>query len=224
MAARAGMSTRGAVAATAFATVLALLTGCGAPSWNYVTNKDERTYAKVPVGWQDVSGALPPSSKVFGFPVESLVWIRAFDAAGDPTIDHVTGDAAPGAPTMVVLVFNVPPQMRGMVNLDLLRDAIYPVSEQGRMRMAMQPLSPLTDFKLYGEQMLMPGNGMRGVRSVYSYVVVEGPPQVFDLTAYTNDDASKLYLISIRCSLDCYKQNDAQINDVATSFTVRETP
>jgi len=211
----------GAVAMVVSAVIA--LTGCGAPSWNYVTNKDERTYAKVPIAWRDVSDSLNPPGTILGLPAEELSWVRAYDAAPTPSIEHVTGTDAAAAPTMVLVVLNMPQQTRGMVGLDFLRDVVLPVSDQGRSRLAMQPMSQIGNFKLYADQTLTPGAGLRGVRSVYSYSLGGGPPQVFDQTAYTNDDASKLYLITIRCSLDCYKQNTEQIDDVASSFTVRET-
>ncbi|MDN5857983.1 MAG: hypothetical protein L0H84_05110 [Pseudonocardia sp.] len=198
------------------------LISCGAPEWTYVTNTDERTYAKVPVTWNDVSNGLDPPGAILGLSADHLSWVRVFDAAPQPSIEHVTGTAAAGSPTMVLLVLNLPAQARGKVGFDFLRDMVLPVSVQSRSILAAQPMSPLGDFKLYDDQTLTPGNGLRGVRTVYSYSLGGGPPQVFDQTAYANDDASKVYLITIRCSLDCYKQNADQINDVASSFTVRE--
>jgi len=43
----------------------------------------------------------------------------------------------------------------------------------------------------------------------------------FDLSAYTNNDASIIYALMIRCELQCYRDRVAEINDIATSFTVR---
>lgn len=215
---------RWAGAAAVVITIVLALTSCGAPSWNYVTNKDERTYAKVPVGWRDLSDSLDPPGSVLGLPADAVGWVRVFDSDPAPSIDHVTGTSAVESPTMVLVVLNMPQQARGMVSLDFLRDVLLPVSDQSRQRLAMQPMSPLTDFKLYADQPLTPGDGLRGVRSVFSYSLAGGPPQAFDQTAYTNDDASKLYLITLRCSLECFKKNSDQINDVASSFTVREKP
>jgi hypothetical protein len=222
MAARTGTSRRWAAAAALAVAVVLGLTGCGAPSWNYVTNKEERTYAKVPVAWRDVSDGIPPSTAVFGLDPSTVSWVRAYDADAAPSIVHATGIAAPAAPTMVVIVFSMPQQARGVVGLDFLRDIVFPVSDRSRMQLAMQPGSALSDFKLYGDTTLTPGNGLRGVRSIFGYRINGGPPQVIDQTAYTNDDASKVYLITVRCALDCFKQNSAQIDDVASSFTVRE--
>ncbi|MGI5126495.1 hypothetical protein ACQEVB_06720 [Pseudonocardia sp. CA-107938] len=224
MAASTGSARRWIAVAALTVTVALGLIGCGAPSWNYVTSKEEHTYAKVPVAWRDVSAGIPPSSSVFGLDPSTVSWVRAYDADAAPSIDHATGTAATAAPTMVAVVFTLPEQARGGVSLDSLRDVIFPISERSRRLLEMQPGSALSGFKLFGEQTLTPGNGLRGVRSIFSYSINGGQAQVFDQTAYTNDDASKIYLIMVRCALDCFAKNSAEIDNVASSFTVREKP
>jgi hypothetical protein len=222
MAARTGMSRRWAATAALAVTIALGLAGCGAPTWNYVTNKEERTYAKVPVTWRDVSAGISPVQGIFGHDPSTFSWVRAFDADAAPSIEHATGITAPASPTMVVVVLDVPEELRGVVALDTLRDLMFPVSERAQMQMALQPRPGLGGFKLLADKTLTPGDGLRGVRSIFGYSLNGGPPQVFDQTAYTNDAASKIYLIIVRCSLECFSKNSAEINDVASSFTVRE--
>ncbi|WP_214368377.1 hypothetical protein [Pseudonocardia sp. H11422] len=59
---------------------------------------------------------------------------------------------------------------------------------------------------------------------VYRYRQAGGPTQVIDQTGYLNDDASKLYVVFVRCSSECYQQRRQEIQNVVSSFTVRETP
>ena len=87
----------------------------------------------------------------------------------------------------------------------------------------MNPASTFTGFQLMEDQVLTPGDGLRGVHVVYRYKIGGGPPQVFDQIAYVNDDASKLYMFYVRCSTDCYQQRKQEIANVVSSFTVRET-
>jgi hypothetical protein len=222
MTARTGMSRRWAATAALAVAVVLGLTACGAPAWNYVTNKEERTYAKVPAAWRDVSAEISPAQGVFGIDPKALTWVRAFDADATPSIDHAMGVAATESPTMVVVVLDVPEEVRGVVALDSLRDFVFPVSERAQMSMTLQPRPGLSGFKLFADKTLTPGDGLRGVRSIFGYSINNGPPQVFDQTAYTNEAASKIYMIIVRCSLECFTKNSAQINDVASSFTVRE--
>ena len=69
---------------------------------------------------------------------------------------------------------------------------------------ATNPASPFSGFALMTDEVLTPGDGLRGVHVVYRYRIAAGPPQVIDQTVYLNDDASKLYLFFVRCSTDCY--------------------
>ena len=51
----------------------------------------------------------------------------------------------------------------------------------------------------------------------------QGELSTFDQTAYTNDDASRMYLLLIRCSARYYRDRGSEVRDVATSFTVRSS-
>jgi hypothetical protein len=90
--------------------------------------------------------------------------------------------------------------------------------------MAMGKQNPYSGFTSVSDEVLTPGDGIRGVHSVYSYRINGGDAQVFDLTGYLNDDASKLSVAVARCSLDCFEQRHQEIDSVVSSFTVREAP
>jgi hypothetical protein len=47
---------------------------------------------------------------------------------------------------------------------------------------------------------------------------------MIDQTAYLNDDASKVYVLLVRCSTTCYKDRHGEIDGVVSSFTIREKP
>ena len=87
----------------------------------------------------------------------------------------------------------------------------------------MDPTSGVSDLTLVADEVLTPGDGLRGVHSVFRYRVGDGPMQMMDQTAYLNDDASKLYMFFVRCSTECYEQRQKEIGNVVSSFTVRET-
>ncbi len=80
----------------------------------------------------------------------------------------------------------------------------------------------LTDFGLITDEVLTPGNGLRGVHVVYRYRMAGGPPQVIDKTVYLNDDASKVYSVLARCSTECFVKRSDEIHSVVSSFTIRE--
>lgn len=206
---------------TGMVAVIALLAGCGAPEFTYVTNSAEHTYLKVPNSWQQLDERSISEGLGLDPAVENKdrgMWLVGYDADASPSSGHVFGAHAP-APALFVQVQQVPAAARGQFSLDTLRDLFLPVTP-----MARQQASPmLTDFGLLADEVLTPG-GLHGVHVVYQYRLGGGPTQIFDKTAYVNDDASKLYVFFLRCSLECYQQRQQEIKSVVSSFTVRESP
>ena len=203
-----------------------VLAGCGAPEFTYVTNSDDRTYLRVPSTWQ----ALDSKSILEGMGLDPTLdatqagfWLEAYDADAAPSVAHLLGTNST-APAVFVGVRDVPTALRGQVSLDVLRDLWRPVSTSAREQADQSQASPFSGFQLVGDEVLTPGDGLRGVHSVYRYRILDGPPQVFDQIVYTNDDASKLYMFYLRCSAECYEQRSSEINAVVSSFTVRENP
>jgi hypothetical protein len=101
-----------------------------------------------------------------------------------------------------------------------MRDFVLPVTLNAREAAASNGLQ-LDDFELLRDDVLPPHAGIRGVRVAYNYRLVPGPLQTFDQTTYVNADTSRVYIILIRCSAACYRQQLAELDGVATSFTVR---
>jgi hypothetical protein len=204
---------------------IAALVACGAPEFHYVTNSEDRTYLRIPMSWAPLDakelgmafGLDPTLEENQGF------WLAGYDADASPSTAHLVGPHA-AAPAVLVGVRDVPPPARGQVSLDVLRDLFRPVSPAARQRIAASPVSPFSGFVLIADEVLTPGEGLRGVHSVYRYRIMGGPTQVFDQTIYVNDDASKIYMFFVRCSTDCYERRQQEIESVVSSFTVRETP
>lgn len=204
--------------------LVALVTGCGAPQYNYVTNSADRTYVKLPSSWapidkkalDDAIGLDPTLTDE-----QRGLWLQGYDADTAPSPLHLFGPTA-AAPAAFVSVQQVPESARGQFSLDKLRDLFYPVSPSAREAAQMDPTSGLADFALVTDEVLTPGKGLRGVHSVFRYRMGDGPLQMIDQTAYLNDDASKLYMFFVRCSTECYQQRQQEIGNVVSSFTVRE--
>ena len=207
------------------AALVALLAGCGAPEYTYVANSADRTYLKLPTSWQPIErraldeaiGLDPTMSDE-----ERGLWLQGYDADVVPSPQHLFGPSAP-APAAFVSVQQIPESARGQFSLDRLRDLFYPVSPSAREAAELDPTTGLTDFALISDEVLTPGEGLRGVHSVFRYRMGDGPLQMIDQTAYLNDDASKLYMLFVRCSTQCYEERQKEIGTVVSSFTVRES-
>jgi hypothetical protein len=210
----------------ALGVVVALLAGCGAPEYTYVTNSAERTYVKVPATWRPIDERAMTDAIGFDPTLteeERGLWFEGYDADDAPSPLHLFGPTA-AAPAAFVGVQQVPESARGQFSLDKLRDLFYPVSPTARQAAELDPTAGLSDFALVTDEVLTPGHGLRGVHLVFRYRMGDGPPQMIDQTAYLNDDASKLYMFFVRCSTECYEQRQREIGTVVSSFTVRESP
>jgi hypothetical protein len=195
---------------------------CGAPQYTYVKNSSDRTYFKVPSSWRAIdekaleqlsSGGSTASEK-------SDTWAVAYDAADVPSPAHLV-DKDTSEPIVYASVQHVPEAARGQVSLDTLRDLLLPVTPAARDGAAAGSAT-FTDFNLVEETVLTSQPGLRGVHEVFQYRVQKGPLQTFDKTAYANNDASKVYVMLLRCSSECYKARRAELESVTASFTVQE--
>lgn len=204
--------------------VLVLLAGCAGPQYTYVTNSTDRTYLKVPNSWRPIDPKAIDAALGLDTTVKDAdrgLWLQGYDADAAPSPDHLFGATAT-APATLIGVQDVPTSARGSYSLDKLRDLFYPVSPAGQQQAAADPTSVVQDLSVMSDEVLTPGQGVRGVHTVFRYRVAGGPPQVMDQTLYLNDDASKLYLFFVRCSTECYQQRQKEITSVVSSFTVKE--
>lgn len=201
----------------------ALLAGCGAPRYTYVKNSADHMYVKIPASWHSIDQK-DLDNAVGLDPAEDAssrgLWLQGYDAADTPSALHLFGSSAP-EPAVLVSVQQVPQASRGGLSLDGLRDFFFPVSPTARQN---NQNPQLTGFALMADDVLTPGDGVRGVHTVFRYSLGGGPPQMMDQTGYLNDDASKVYLLLVRCSTTCYKDRHGEIENVVSSFTIREKP
>jgi hypothetical protein len=205
--------------------VLAGVAACGAPAYHYVKNSDEQLYFKVPSAWHKVDAAQLENALSSTDPDSAtrqverqLQWRVAYDADDQPDAGHIFG-AASNEPIVYANVQKLPDSVRGGVSYDVLRDIVLPVTDKAR-ESATQAGAPLDGFELLRDEVLTPGK-IHGVRVTYSYKILDSPLQTFDLTAYTTDDASRIYMLLIRCSAKCYQERAGELGDIAESFTVK---
>ncbi|MEV4255722.1 hypothetical protein AB0J52_21410, partial [Spirillospora sp. NPDC049652] len=207
--------------------VLLLAQGCGEPRFTYVKNGGERTYFKVPNGWHRIgqhdmddllSGDDPDSAAARARPKSS--WSVGYDASRPPDPTHLFGLGGDEEPFAYAQIRRLSDEARDQVSLNVLRDAFLPVTAESR-RQAVKEHRPLTGFELVRDQVLTPGGGLRGVRSVFNYRIGQQLLlQTFDVTTYAADDG-RLYQLVVSCSARCYQERSAELDAVARSFTVR---
>ena len=112
-----------------------------------------------------------------------------------------------------------------MVSLDVLRNLGGPVTGEARQQAAAQGQVD-QNFEWLKDQVLNPGSGLRGVREIYNESAADptDPTALVttDRVALASDDG-RLFRLILRCSAHCYQQNKSELNDIASSFTVRNS-
>jgi hypothetical protein len=201
------------------------LAACGSPGYHYVKNSAEQLYFKVPSSWKKVNPAELENEVSSTDPDSAsrqverdLRWFIAYDASDKPEAGHIFAPTS-DQPIAYANVQILPESIRGGVSYDVLRDMILPVTDDAREN-ATQAGIPLEGFELLRDEVLTPGK-VHGVRVTYNYKILGGPLQTFDLTAYTTDDASRIYMLLVRCSAKCYQDRSGELGEIVESFTVK---
>jgi hypothetical protein len=215
------------VGATLTTACVILATACGTPSYHYVKNSEERLYFKVPRQWERVDQQSLDRFELQGVDedsraarlVDELTWSIAYEDSDEPSPTHLLGGVED--PIAYARVQRLLEPQRGTVSFDWLRNLVLPVTESAREQAKAQEALP-PGFELIEDEVLTPGHGLRGVHVVFNYSL-GGALQTFDQTAYVNDDASRAYLLLVRCTADCYRDRGPELREVVGSFTVRES-
>jgi hypothetical protein len=213
---------RGTVAATC-AVVLVVLGACGGSRFRYVQNKDDQTFFKVPSRW-GVLEEKPTKDDTGKLPVP---WTRAFDAATDPSLEHVAAD--------------VPTQVAGIATVVYVDAATADKLSSSALRRLVSglPDDPLSladsqpdTVKLVSITVLHPKGGLKGSRIVYEMAASDGRKVTRDLTTmvdpqpYPNPNGQqgssmfKVYVFDVRCESSCFEANKTQIASVIDSWQV----
>jgi len=210
------------VAVVAMALVAGLvLVACGQEKYRYVANRSLGSYLRMPSEWavQDVT-ASQADGRVKALPsgIQS-VWKLAFAGSGGGAVDD---EGLPDEVTGRVEVYSVSDYYREQYSISALRstqtvgmavDPVYPPDEVG---------SEKVELSIYEKLSKGGVTGSRSVANINAAPDGSDPAWVTqDLTVLFDHDGGKIYVLSMYCSGSCYLQNQKTINEVATSFAVR---
>lgn len=198
---------------------LVALTGCGAPSATYVSNKDVGAYFTVPTSWFAVSAqALDKaefdqiSSVEAQERYDAVRWQEAYSLVRMKASDVLTTDAQ-DFPVAYVRVRNLTASERNSISLNALRDLVFPVTTLAGEASDQAQINLLND-----REVTQPGGD--GVDTKFD-IKIDQKVQRVRQVAVMSTDRRTIYLFVIRCSTTCFKANSNEINLIADSFTVR---
>jgi hypothetical protein len=194
------------------------VTGCAAPQYTYVANSGQSTYFKVPNGWHQI-GTSALDHELQTELGSSAGWQVAYEAGSKPTADDFLSFGS-SQPFVFAEIGDLTSTASQELSYDSLRDFFLPVTSTAR---GDEPADfPLTDFKQIRDQVLTPGLGVHGVRETFDYTY-SGATDTWDEIALTNAEQTVVYFIVLHCTTTCYSNDQAEINDVMSSFTVRSS-
>jgi hypothetical protein len=195
------------------------VTGCGAPQYTYVANSSESTYFKVPNGWHKIDGSALEKAYEEVYGSAGAGWQVAYQAGANPSAENFLGFGS-NQPFVFAEVGTLTSAGSQELSYDALKDFFLPVTSTARGQEGSN--FPLTDFKQLRDEQLTPGLGVHGVRETFDYTLA-GQTDTFDEIALTNADQNTVYFLVLHCTTSCYSNDQTQINDVMSSFTIRSS-
>jgi hypothetical protein len=199
--------------------LLTLLAACNGPSVTYVTSGDvprseARAFLKLPDEWtlyeeDDLLVAGDDLTEEQRASLEANQWLVIFDAAPDPTPDHLSPFSE--FPTGFALVRALNPLQEGDYSVDSLRNEVFPLDE----------LEGDDDFELHSEERLDLPREMEGFRLTFSLGQGERVSKVQQVSAL-DPAADVIYVLVISCEATCYEKEENVIDRIVGSWTVEE--
>ena len=193
-----------------------LLAACSGSGYAYVKDTDSSAFFKIPSRWalydekQILGSSLVSLSPQSQQAVAQAEWMVAFDANGTPSLNDVLSPSAT-APTGFAQVRPLGPSERDTFSLSTIRNALFDVD--GTTSGTPAELLSSTDVVLPG--------GFHGLHLEYN--VPEGSRFLtINQVGLVDPQTSTLYLFAIGCEANCYIDNQTTIDQIASSWTVKE--
>lgn len=197
--------------------VAAALAACGGSGYEYVANRQEGVFFKVPDDWRVFD-----TDELYEADDAAGRWARGFDAAPVPDPQRVFLVAS-DAPRGLAEVRTLSQPERQQVSLRWLRSVGFGTDADGT------PVDPLVlaqqnpdglEILRYEELVLDDGRGLRlRVEGASS----DGVDVVIDQTVLVDHATSKQYLFTVGCTEACWDAHGGEIEEVIDSWTLDAT-
>jgi len=219
---RAHRFVRGLAGGCALILLAGLVTACAPPRYTYIADSSAATYFKVPHYWQQVSPAQLCSA------IELLAsartcptdWTIAYADSHDPSgMGFLAWNL--GQPFVYSQVSPYTSTTGTALTDETLQDFYLPFTAEDRLEAMESGTFDLADFKQLRDTAISFKGGFYGFRETYDYTIPGGLADTFDEDVLTNTDGTTIYFLLVHCTTSCYNQDQADIDAVMSSFTVR---
>jgi hypothetical protein len=206
----------GATAMTILAAAALAGAACGAPRYHYVKSSTERTYVQVPRDWtlydeDELVTGLEESDEAKD-QYKRLTWSVAFDAAPRPSLDHIL--SVTEHPTGLVQVRTLLPEERDQFSLSTLRAILldFDPREGGQQ----------SDVEVVASRDIERPGGLHGNELLINVRTPVGKLLKWRQIALVDGSVRKVHVLAISCDADCYADNEKVINQIMSSWKVKE--
>lgn len=205
-----------ALAAAAIGSAL-LASSCAGSGFTFASSADGQAYFRVPSGWhlfttQEMLRAQQLRSPGAG---SEFKWVVGYDSSPRPSIEHVLSPVT-DAPVVYAFQRDLSAAERDSISLGALRNVLYGV-DQGVQQGTITLIS--------GNDNLTFGRDFFGNRYVYDIVLRSGAASTtvrVEQQAVLDSGVQRLYVQEVACRVDCFTANQALINQIVTSWTLKK--
>ncbi len=191
---------------------------CGSPKYHYVKSSADRTYVRVPHDWtlfdEDQLAAGLAESPEAKEQYKRLTWSVAFDAAPKPSLDHVLSLSLSDHPVGLVQVRTLLPEQRDQFSLSSLRSVLLDFDPLGADQQADVEVVDSRDVERPG--------GLHGNEMVINIKNPGGEVLKWRQIALVDSGVRKVHVLAISCDADCYVRNQKVIDQIVSSWKVKE--
>lgn len=216
-----------------------VLVSCASSQFQYVSSSQARTAFKLPKTWHVYDKAaflgLPPGPEA-NTP-DPIEWLVAIDGDPSPSVDHIldASNLDTDYPQGVGVVQTLSPENRDQASFAYLRNFLIPIDQLTQAGSDNVQLLKSDDLLT---------SGLRGNHLVYQFRMsalgqlspgVPGQTQGqgtssldinwvrVDQVAYLDQSTSKVFVLAVMCSSQCYDRNATAIEATVNSWTVKPT-
>ena len=194
------------------------IAACGGPKYHYVKSSSDQTFVRLPQEWTlydedellKVSDESPEAKAQF----KQLSWSVAFDAAPKPSLDHVLSDA--GHPTGLLQVRTLLPEQRDTFSLADLRTLLLPFDPLAEEAQAAGEVEVLEVREVRRS------GGLHGTDLLLNLKTDSGERVKWRQVALVDGAVRKVHVLAISCDAGCYAANEKVIDEVVSSWKVKE--
>jgi hypothetical protein len=201
------------------AAAVALLVACTAPRYTYVASRRHATFFKVPNDWKvfDQDTLL----KANGAPadqasqVKATTWAVGLDASPKPSVQN-TRSVKSVHPVGLATARDLAPDERDTYSMASLRSELLgndPIAVASQGDSGVQVVSARDIERPHG---------LHGSELVVTIRQDDGGTATLHQVALLDATAKRISVLGIFCRADCYKANQRVIDQVISSWTVRE--